>query len=106
MGTMDGGECPHGFEVDLCASDNNLEFLHLDHERPVHQTCAWWTRQLPAEPVSWDDGLDGGELCHALFGVDDDAAHGARCLRFPDASHRGPQRMQAYRGGAPSACPP
>ena len=89
VGTMDGKECPHGFEVDFCAPDDKLDCLHLDHERPVHQTCAWWTRQLPIEPLSWADGLDGGALCHALFGVDDDAVHGASCLHFRCGPRRG-----------------
>ena len=84
VGTIDGGACPHAFEVDLRAPDakDKLELLHLDHERPVHLTCARWAAQLPEAPASWDDGLDGAELCHALFGVRDDDVHGARCVRF------------------------
>ncbi len=84
VGPVDGGSCPHAFEVDLDARDatDRLECLHLDHERPVHRTCAWWTGRLPDAPQAWDDGLDGGALCHALFGVDDDGAHGVRCVRF------------------------
>ena len=84
VGTIDGKPCPHTFEVDFSAPDakDKLEFLHLDHERPVHLTCARWAAQLPEQPASWHDGLDGAELCHALFGVCDDDAHGARCVRF------------------------
>ena len=65
--------CPHSFEVDLAAADaaDQLQCLHLDHERPVHLTCAQWSEQLVAAPQAWDDGIDGGALCHALFGVKD-----------------------------------
>ncbi len=81
----------HAFEVDLGAPDaaDALECLHLDHERPVHLTCAWWAASLPKEPVSWDDGLDGNKLCHALFGVCDDGIYGARCVRFRCGPRRG-----------------
>ncbi len=83
-----------GPQVDLAAPDatETLEFLHLDHERPVHLTCARWAAQLaqlPAAPASWDDGIDGGALCHALFGVGDDAVHGACCVRFRCGPRRG-----------------
>ena len=84
VGPLDGGPCPHAFTVDLAAPDarDALECLHLDHEWPVHRICAWWDAKLPAHPNSWDDGRDGGALCHALFGVFDDPLHGARCVRF------------------------
>ena len=86
VGPLDGGPCAHSFVVDLAVPDakEKLKCLHLDHEVPVHVTCAWWMARLPDTPRSWDDGLDGaaGALCHALFGVEDDAVHGARCVRF------------------------
>ena len=84
VGPLDGTACPHAFEVDLHAPNANvkLKFLHLDHERPVHLTCARWAKALPAQPTSWDDGIDGDALCHDLFGVRDDEWHGRRCLRF------------------------
>ena len=84
VGPVNGGPCPHNFVANLEASDakDKLESLHLDHEHPVHRTCAWWMSRLPLEPRAWDDGLDGGALCHALFGVYDDDVHGSRCLRF------------------------
>ena len=88
-GPIGGGACPHAFEVDLGARDATLEHLHLDHERPVHLTCAAWSATLPASPRAWDDGIDGGALCHALFGVHDDEEHGARCLRFRCGPRRG-----------------
>ena len=52
------------YEVDLAADDaaDRLEGLHWDHERPVHVTCARWAARLPARPVAWDGGIDGGEL--------------------------------------------
>ena len=45
VGPVGGGSCPHAFEVDLAARDATLE--HLDHEQPVHLTCAAWSEQLP-----------------------------------------------------------
>ena len=81
-GTVDGAPCPHGYEVDLAAEGASLECLHLDHTPPVHATCARWAAQLPVHPAAWDDGVDGGALCHALFGVREDGVHGAACLRF------------------------
>ena len=91
VGPLGGGPCPHGFEVDLTAPDAgcNLEFLHLDHERPVPLTCARWAMGLSVNPTAWDDGLDGGELCHSLFGVEDNDVHGERCLRFRCGARRG-----------------
>ena len=84
VGPLSGGPCPHAFAVDLNAIEAKakLEGLHLDHERPLHRTCARWAAQLPTSPTAWDDGLDGGELCHSLFGVCDDDVHGVCCLRF------------------------
>ena len=84
VGPMDGGECPHTFEVNFNAPDavEKIASLHLDHERPVHITCAWWAAQLPKHVNGWMDGIDGGELCHALFGVQDDNIYGRRCVQF------------------------
>ena len=92
-GPLAGGPCPHAFTVDLETPDAEdiLRLLHLDHEHPVHRTCAWWIEQLPDVPQSWDDGLDGGELCHRLFGVQDEQVHGDRCVRF----RCGPRRNSA-----------
>ena len=91
VGTIDGKPCPHAFKVDLAdpKAKDKLEFLHLDHEQPVHRSCAWWMSKLPKEPASWDDGLDGAELCHALFGVCDDDMYGACCVRFRCGPRRG-----------------
>ena len=84
VGPMDGGECPHAFEVNFNAPNaaEKMASLHLDHERPVHITCAWWAAQLPKHVNGWADGTDGGELCHALFGVKDDNMYGRRCVQF------------------------
>ena len=95
VGTLDGAPCEHGAVVDLrgegvrggssasyAAASEALERLHLDHERPLHQTCRWWRERLPAAPQAWDDGLDGAALCHDLFGVCDSERHGAACVRF------------------------
>ena len=90
-GPVGGTGCPHTFAVDTDAKDaqDKLECLHLDHERPVHLTCAAWLAALPAQPQAWDDGLDGAALCHALFGVEADEMHGARCVRFRCGPRRG-----------------
>ena len=62
------------------------EWLHLDHERPLHETCHRWRAALPScgAPRSWDDGLDGAALCHDLFGVCACASgvNGEACVRF------------------------
>ena len=62
------------------------ERLHLDHERPLHETCHRWRAALPpcGAPWSWDDGLDGAALCHDLFGVCACASgvNGEACVRF------------------------
>ena len=48
-------------------------------------TCDMWVQalaSLPRAPSSWDDGVDGALLCHLLFSVRYDPAHGAAMLRF------------------------
>ena len=77
---LGGGPCPHGFEV--TDAKQELEFLHFDQEQPVHKTYAQWVAQLPPNAAAWDDGINGGALCHTLFGVDDDVVHGVCGLRF------------------------
>ena len=114
VGLLDGTPCPHAVVVELgsgrgdgrgargadaaaaaaaAASAAALEQLHLDHERPLHETCRWWAGRLPRAPRAWDDGLDGAALCHDLFGVAPDDAHGPprvcfRCGPPRDASGR------------------
>ena len=86
-GTAHGAPCPHAFEVDLRAPSAfvTLERLHLDHEQDLAITCDMWAEALaalPHRPASWDEGVDGGLLCHLLFGVRADPVHGAPMLRF------------------------
>ena len=84
VGRIYGTPCPHAFHVAFACADagTKLAHLHLDHEQPLHQTCRQCTEQLPAHPRTWDDNVDGGALCHALFGVFDDPVHGAKRLSF------------------------
>ena len=101
VGTLDGAECPHRFTVDLASSDaaEQLAHLHLDHEQPVHLTCAAWARALPAEPRAWDEGVDRAELCRALFDVGGGACR-FRCGPKSDASgrrERFAQRVYCHR---------
>ena len=61
VGLLDGTPCPHAMTVelgwggegawgacDVCTVGEALEQLHLDHERPLHETCRWWIEQLPS----------------------------------------------------------
>lgn len=87
VGTNHGAPCPQAFEVDLTTPRTfaDLELLHLDHEQDVVVTCDMWVRAialLPHRPGWWDNGVDGGLLCHLLFGVCDDPVHGPCMLRF------------------------
>ena len=49
VGPVEGGGCPHACAVDFDAPDatDKLACMHLDHERPVHVTCARWAAALP-----------------------------------------------------------
>ena len=53
------------------ASDafTQLRLLHLDHEQDAVVTCDLWKRAMPSSPIAWDDGVEGGLLCHLLFSV-------------------------------------
>ena len=63
-------------------------------------------RSRARAPATWDDGVDGALLCHLLFSVHDDLAHGAAMLRFrcgPVHGQRGTNychkhNMPHYRG--------
>jgi hypothetical protein len=61
----------------------------------VCDTCSRWRANLSPDPVSWDDGLDGTALCHALFDVGrlDGEGTGASGIRY----RCGPQRDGAGR---------
>jgi hypothetical protein len=92
VGRAGGGACPHAFEVDLASTlaVRKLEHLHVDHEQDVQIiTCDMRRAARPSVPASWDDGIDGVLLCHLLFGVEEDPAHGAPALRF----RCGPSRL-------------
>ena len=100
VGNLDGAPCPHAAAVDLrageltgagagrvrseCEVGEALQRLHLDHERPLHETCHRWRAALPqcGAPRSWDDGLNGAALCHDLFGVCASEVNGGACVRF------------------------
>ena len=52
---------------------------------------------LPRAPATWDNGVDGALLCHLLFSVNDNPAHGAAMLRFRCAGPvRGPRGSKYY----------
>lgn len=85
-GTIDGAACRHGVCIDLrCVSsiecEEALPGLHLEHTHDLSRICRVWSAALPAEPRTWDDGIDGALLVHLLFGVEGHpqrAACGAR----------------------------
>ena len=83
------------------ASDafTKLRLLHLDHEQDAVVTCDLWKRAMPSSPISWDDGVDGGLLCHLLFSVKANATRGPAMLRFrcgPGASRCHKLNMPHY----------
>ena len=87
VGPPHGGACPRNSYVDLtCArAYATLGELHLDHEQDLVVTCDMWVQALaalPRAPSTWDDGVDGALLCHLLFSVHNNPAHGAAMLRF------------------------
>ena len=84
MGGRDGHPCPHRFTVDMTSPSAflTLEQLHLDHEQDVRVTCDMWQRALPLTPCHWDDGVDGGLLCHLLFSMRESEAYGPPGIRF------------------------
>ena len=76
-----------------------LGLLHLDHEQDVVVTCDLWKRAMPSSPIAWDDGVDGGLLCHLLFSVTANATRGRAMLRFrcgPGASRGHKLNMPHY----------
>lgn len=96
-----GSPCPHSFHVNLSShhAASELEHLHLDHEQDVQVTCDMWAQHLLCAtrkpgPARWDDGIDGGLLCHLLFGVRDDPVYGPAMLRF----RCGPVHFRTERG--------
>ena len=99
VGPVGGSPC--GFCVNLASSDafTKLGLLHLDDEQDVVVTCDLWKRAMPSSPVAWDDGVDGGLLCHLLFSVTPNATRGPAMLRFrcgPGASRCHKLNMPHY----------
>ena len=43
----------------------------MDHKHDVAHICDVWSRALPAEPRTWDDGVCGTLVAHLLFGSED-----------------------------------
>ena len=75
-GKIDGTPCPNKLTISLLTAPlgevkTNLPKLHMDHEFDVKQICDVWSRALPEEPKSWDDGICGELVAHLLFGVRD-----------------------------------
>ena len=63
-GKIDGTPCPKQVRIDLCSISSTeceaaLEGLHMDHTHDVQHICKIWSRALPEEPQSWDDGVCG-----------------------------------------------
>lgn len=83
-GTAHGKPCPHVFRVDLFAPDagDRLGQLEFDHEHRVSETSSKWLSALPLNPLSWDDGIDAGDLCHSLFAVRDSISFGKARMAF------------------------
>ena len=75
-GKVEGTPCAHGRRLDLLASSvrtvgDSLPTFHLDHTYDVAQICDAWSRALPPNPSSWDDGICGPLVAHLLFGTRD-----------------------------------
>ena len=75
-GKIDGTPCPKGVCVDLRKLTRDkcgdaLPELHLDHTFDLQHVCEVWSKALPDEPTSWDDGLCGPLVAHLLFGVEE-----------------------------------
>jgi hypothetical protein len=71
-GSLDGEACPHRFIIDFAGPSVQhftLAGLHLDHEYDVRHICDTWLRTMPAQPHSWDDGVNGLRVAHLLFVV-------------------------------------
>ena len=75
-GKMDGTPCPRRVEIRLRESGServaaDLPGLHMDHSYDVKHICDVWSRALPPDPRSWDDGICGPLIAHLLFGTED-----------------------------------
>ena len=43
-----------------------LASFHMDHTYDVSHICDVWSRALPPNPLSWDDGVCGPLIAHLL----------------------------------------
>lgn len=83
-GSVDGGECPHSFSIDLASSPSavdNLDALHVDHLHDLSSVCDVWRRLVPERPARWHEGIDAAVLCQALLGMEPSGGM-PRCLHF------------------------
>ena len=75
-GRLEHSACPKRFAIDLrrvssVECGDALPGLHVDHTHDVKHICKTWSKALPEEPQSWDDGLCGPLVAHLLFGTED-----------------------------------
>ena len=75
-GNLDGEVCPKEINIDLknlssIEVGEKLSGLHMDHTHDVSHICDVWSKALPEEPKSWDDGVCGALVAHLLFGTRD-----------------------------------
>ena len=88
VGPMDGGECPHAFEVNFnppnAAEKMASAQAYTSTTSAPSTSLACGGRRSSRSMIvnGWAGGIDGGELCHALFGVKDDNMYGRRCVQF------------------------
>jgi len=75
-GKVDGTPCPKEVSIDLHTIEHTelgkiLPGLHMDHTYDVGHICNVWSRALPREPPTCDDGICGEIVAHLLFGTED-----------------------------------
>jgi hypothetical protein len=85
-GRLEHAPCPKGVTIDLKRTSSAqcgeaLPGLHMDHTHDVKHICNVWSRALPDEPRSWDDGVCGPLVAHLLFGTEDHVV--AQCSARP-----------------------
>ncbi|KAL1512342.1 hypothetical protein AB1Y20_005603 [Prymnesium parvum] len=91
-GKVDGTPCPKEVSIDLHTIEHTelgkiLPGLHMDHTYDVGHICNIWSRALPREPPTCDDGICGEIVAHLLFGDfchDVSNAHYGHILRVED----------------------
>merc|ERR1711908_152753 len=75
-GSINGTPCPNGIAINLmqvtaAECGKQLPRLHMDHTHDVKRICEIWSKALPENPQSWDDGICGELVAHLLFGTGD-----------------------------------